>query len=626
MRLSTATIPGSDSLFDSLDSIAAAGFTGIELNESDLIRFDGAPEEVSRRAASLGLTVETFQYLHDFDDLSVSGRNKVFQRLERQLDLLQTIGAKTLLVAVSAHAKHTGRGPALIDDLAELTTRVNSRNARAALIALPWTRPIQTETQALALVEAIDHRALGLALNSCDCLSGGVPPSRLRSIPGARLFHVQLSDGPMGGGGVAQPNRRFGVLPGHGDLPLVNFVRILARLGYTGPWSLAYASHRLSDHQNTLTADGFRALVALLDEAARVEPALSTPMPDLPARVYPTGFEFIEFAVDEESHSMLTEILRTLCFRKERQHVSKSVQLWRQGAINVVVNSETKGFAAESFARNGPSVCDMALRVRDANQAVMRAKQLGTREFFQPVAAGESEIPAIRGVGGSVVHFIDEKSDLHRLWDIEFDAVPKTQAVPPAGLRRIDHVAQTMLYQEMQSWLTYYTTTFEMDKTSIVDVDDPCGVVFSQAIASPEGEVRLNLNGVEEYDTFAGTFLVEQFDAGVQHIAFMSDDIFETSAHLKRSGMVRLKIPDDYYVELKDRWQLNTELVEQLRANHILYDRDGDGEYFQIYSVPFFQGFFFEVVERRGGYQGYGARNAPIRLAAQLRNMQDSRV
>jgi 4-hydroxyphenylpyruvate dioxygenase len=218
------------------------------------------------------------------------------------------------------------------------------------------------------------------------------------------------------------------------------------------------------------------------------------------------------------------------------------------------------------------------------------------------------------------VHFIDEKSDLHRVWDIEFDPAPKTKAPQPAGLRRIDHVAQTMRYQEMQSWLTYYLTTFQMEKADVVDVVDPSGLILSQAISSPEGEVRLNLNGAGGQGTFAGTFLSKGDGAGVQHIAFASDDIFETSAQLATAGFERLTIAANYYDDLQTRFGLNEGLIKALRDANILYDRDGRGEYFQIYSASFWGGFFFEIVQRRGGYDGYGARNAPIRLAAQMQH------
>ena len=180
-----------------------------------------------------------------------------------------------------------------------------------------------------------------------------------------------------------------------------------------------------------------------------------------------------------------------------------------------------------------------------------------------------------------------------------------------------------MRYQEMQSWLTYYTSTFQLEKAKVVDVADPSGVVLSQALSSPEGEVRLNLNGAGERRTFAGAFLAEGFGAGVQHIAFLTDDIFETSQQLEESQFDRLKMPDNYYEDLAATFGLDAETIEALRLGHILYDRSGGSEYFQIYSAPIYQGFFFEIVQRRDGYQGYGARNAPVRLAAQSRNIRE---
>lgn len=620
--VATTSVPGD--LIAKLEAIAESGFTGFELYEPDLTGFSGPPEAVNRRAAALGLSIDVFQPFHEFEGLSGALRDRAFARLDHKLNLMQTLDAKTLLVGSSTHAQSNGDRQAIQDDFAELAERLGQRGIRAALIALPWGRHIQTEMQALEIVQAVDSPHLGLALNSFFSLADGSQPARLRDIPGDHLFHVQLSDAPALDFDIRQLKSHFGLLPGQGGLNLASFVRIIARLGYDGPWSLARVSDTTQGSRDSYARDGFRALVSLLDEVARSEPALVAPLPDLPPRVYPTGIEFIEFAADEAARKPLTEMLEALCFRKERQHVSKSVELWRQGAINLVVNAEATGFAGKAFAEHGPSVCDMGLRVRDADQTVARATALGAPKFSQPVGTGELDIPAINGVGASVVHFIDEKSDLHRVWDIEFDAVPRAQETPPAGLRRIDHVAQTMRYQEMQSWLTYYTTTFEMQKSSVVDVVDPAGLILSQAIASPEGEVRLNLNGAGERRTFAGAFLADRFGAGVQHIAFLSDDIFETSEHLAGAGFSRLSISPNYYDDLQAQFGLDDSLTTRLRDGNILYDRDGRGEYFQIYSTPIFEGFFFEVVERRGGYQGYGARNASIRLAAQMQYNQES--
>lgn len=622
MRLSIATTSVPGDLATKLETIAGAGFTGVELYEPDLTGYAESPARVGRLARNLGLSIDLFQPFHDFEGLQGELRGKAFDRLDRKLDVMGELGASTLLVGSSTHAEASNKPDAVLADFAELADRAGKRNVRAALIALPWARHIQTEIQALDLIEQIDSPHFGLAINSFFSLADGSKPARLRDIPGHRLFHVQLSDAPALDFDIRKLKRLFGMLPGQGGLNLEGFVRVLAKARYQGPWSLARVHDSTQVGGETFARDGYRALVTLLDEVARTEPTLRAPIEELPARVYPTGFEFIEFACDEGFGTELKRMLSALSFRMERKHISKSVELWRQGAINLVVNNETEGFAAQAFKNHGPSVCDMGLKVKDAGQTVARATALGAPEFSQPVGTGELDIPAIKGVGGNVVHFIDEKSDLHRVWDIEFDAAPKAAATPPAGLRRVDHVAQTMRYQEMQSWLTYYTSTFEMEKSRIVDVADPSGVVLSQAISSPEGEVRLNLNGAGERRTFAGAFLADRFGAGVQHIAFLTDDIFETSDALTEAGFERLAISSNYYADLKAAFGLEDELVARLLAGNILYDRDGASEYFQIYSVPIFEGFFFEVVERRGGYQGYGARNASIRLAAQMHYQQ----
>lgn len=624
LSVATTSVPGD--LSRKLEAIAAAGFSGFELNELDLTGFSGTAKEVAAQASGLGLSVDAFQPFHDFEGLKGSAREAALARLDQKLSVMQDLGARTLLVGTTTHKDASGDIEAATADLSELAERVGKAGCRAALIALPWARHTKRETEAFALVEAVNSPHLGLGLNSYFSLADGSMAARLRDIPGERIFHVQLSDAPALDFDISRLKSHFGLLPGQGGLNLASFVRVLARAGYSGPWSLARVSATAADSRETYARDGYRALVSLLDEVSQTEAKVPQPLPDLPQRVHATGFEFIEFAVDSRDHAVLTSVLSALTFRKERTHRSKAVELWRQGAVNIVVNSETKGFAAEARREHGPCICDMGLRVHDAAQTVKRALMLGAPAVSQPVGSGELDIPAIKGVGGSVVHFIDQKSDLHRVWDIEFDPVPKTQAPQPAGLRRIDHVAQTMRYQEMQSWLTYYLSTFQMEKADVVDVVDPSGLVLSQALSSPEGEVRLNLNGAGERRTFAGAFLSKGFGAGVQHIAFASDDIFETSAHLEHAGFPRLKISANYYEDLRTRFGLTDELVSALRAGNILYDQDGRGAYFQIYSTAFWGGFFFEIVERRGGYDGYGARNAPIRLAAQMQHSDEAEI
>jgi 4-hydroxyphenylpyruvate dioxygenase len=618
MSITIATTTVSGDLVSKFDKIADAGFRNIELYEPDFIGFSGSAADVAVLAKNRGLNIQMLQPFADLEGFSGVAKTRAFDRLEQKFNLMQALNSKLLLVCSNCSQHASGRNEDIMSDLHKLASRAEERDVRIAYLALPWAAHIKTELHAYELIKQIDHPNLGLCLNSRLTLGDGSRPARVKDIDGKYIFHVQLSDMLRTNDNLPLLNNQFGVLPGQGNLNISGLVRLLTNNRYKGSWSSSdVGSRRSFDNGSSAATDAFRALVNVLDEVRSNTPNADFEIPELTERVYASGFEFIEFAVDEESRNTLTNLLTSLRFRKERRHLTKSVELWRQGSINIVVNSDKAGYARAAFDKHGATVCDMGLRVQDAEKTVKRAMALGSPEFSQPLGTGELNIPAIEGVGGNVVHFIDEKSDLHHVWDIEFKPTKIDEVKQPAGLRRIDHVAQTMRYDEMQSWLLYYTSTFEMQKTSIVDVVDPSGVVASQAIRSPEGEVRLNLNGVEGSNTIGGNFLADSVGAGVQHIAFLTDDIFETSNLLAEAKFQRLEISPNYYSNLHNEFGLSVELVQQLKSGNILYSQHDDGEYFQIYSQSIFNGLFFEVVERRNRYDGYGAENAPIRLAAQ---------
>jgi 4-hydroxyphenylpyruvate dioxygenase len=187
-----------------------------------------------------------------------------------------------------------------------------------------------------------------------------------------------------------------------------------------------------------------------------------------------------------------------------------------------------------------------------------------------------------------------------------------------AGLQRVDHLQQVMLYDEMLSWLLFYTSLLEVEKTPAQDVLDPGGLVKSQVVQSDDGRLRLVLNGSQSGRTQTSRFLSEAFGSGVQHIALSTDDLLATVRQLEANGMKLLPVPENYYDDLEAKSELTMELIDTLKAHNIFYDREGDAEYFQVYTATIEDRFFFEIVERRG-YRGYGAVNAPIRLAAQAR-------
>jgi 4-hydroxyphenylpyruvate dioxygenase len=175
-----------------------------------------------------------------------------------------------------------------------------------------------------------------------------------------------------------------------------------------------------------------------------------------------------------------------------------------------------------------------------------------------------------------------------------------------------------MHYEEMLSWLLFYSSLLDVTKTPQLDVIDPGGIVRSQVVQTADGALRIALNASQSQRTLSSRFLTHYFGSGVQHIAFATDDIVTTVKRLRANGVEMLSIPENYYDDLEARSDLAADRLDVLRANDILYDRDEAGEYLQVYTRNFQGLFFFEIVERRG-YKGFGAVNAPIRLAAQAR-------
>ncbi len=175
-----------------------------------------------------------------------------------------------------------------------------------------------------------------------------------------------------------------------------------------------------------------------------------------------------------------------------------------------------------------------------------------------------------------------------------------------------------MQYDEMLSWLLFYNAIFDFRRLPQIEIADPGGLVQSQAITNADGSLRLVLNGSTATRTLSARFLSDFFGSGVQHIALSCEDIFAAVAEMRARGLSFLEIPDNYYDDLEAKYEFDATTMTLLRANRILYDRDGNSEFFQIYTHTFDERFFFEIVERRN-YQGFGAANAPIRLAAQTR-------
>jgi 4-hydroxyphenylpyruvate dioxygenase len=256
-------------------------------------------------------------------------------------------------------------------------------------------------------------------------------------------------------------SRHFRNMPGQGDLDVAGFLAAVEATGYRGYLSLEIFNDQFrAGSARRVAVDGRRSLIAVMDQVAAGSPdqAPIVRTAGLPARAEPLGIEFIEFAVDEESGAELARLFAGLGFARSGRHVSKDVEWWRQGGINLVINSEREGFAHASYITHGPSVCAIGLKVDDAERAMARARALLAQPFSQAVGPGELEVPAIRGVGGSLLYFTDPKSALAHVWDIEFrpgDHARDGRSPAGAVLLSVDHVSQSMEYDEMLSWLLF---------------------------------------------------------------------------------------------------------------------------------------------------------------------------
>ena len=623
MKTSIATVSISANLPEKLTAIAAAGFDGIEIFEQDFIAHDGAPREVGQMIRDMGLEIMLFQPFRDFEGLPEPLRAKAFDRAERKFDLMQELGTDLVLVCSSVHPEALGGVDRSAEDFRALGERAAKRGLRVGFEALAWGRHVNDHRDAWEIVRRADHPNVGLILDSFHTLSRKIDPETIRRIPGDKIFFVQLADAPLIEMDLLYWSRHFRNMPGEGDLPVKDFMKAVAATGYDGPVSLEIFNDQFrGGSPKTIALDGHRSLIYLMDQVCREEKGTHLQGPPMPDRIQVKGVEFVEFATRGQDAETIQNVLSTLGFRNAGRHISKNVTLWQQGDIRIVLNQETTGYANSSFITHGTTVCDIGLSVTNAEQTVERAGKLGAKPFSQPLGPRELDIPAIRGVSGSVMHFLDGDAAGRDVWTVEFNQNLSDADFADAGLTRIDHLAQTMSYDEMLSWTLFYTALFQMEKAPMVDVIDPDGIVRSQAVAALDGTFRITLNGAETHRTLAGHFLADSFGSTVQHMAFASEDIFATAARFAELGFAPLPIPSNYYDDVAARFDLEAGLLDAMKRYNILYDKDGNGEFFQMYSKPFGGGIFFEIVERRNGYKGYGAPNAPFRIAAQKRLMR----
>ena len=623
MQRSIATVSLSGTLPEKLDAIAAAGFDGVEIFENDLLYYDGSPREVRQMCADLGIAITLFQPFRDFEGCRRERLARNLERAERKFDLMQELGTDLVLVCSNASADCVGDASILLDDLSLLAEHAGKRGLRIGYEALAWGKHVNTWQQVWNLVRQVDHPSLGVLLDSFHTLSLKGDPSAIAQIPGDKIFFVQMADAPILAMDVLEWSRHFRCFPGQGEFDLAGFLAPIIKSGYTGPLSLEIFNDGFrAAPTRANAADGLRSLLYLEEKtrqrlaeeqsAAPVDILFETP----PASEY-DGIEFLEFAVDESLGAKLSHWLERLGFVKAGQHRSKAVSLLRQGEINLILNCEPYSFAHNFFEAHGPSLCATALRVKDSAKALERAVAFKGQPYRGLVGPNELELAAVRAPDGSLIYLVDASEG--GLYDTDFNLQANTAC--GGGLLRIDHMAMALPADSLDSWVLFYKSLLDFEADDEVVLPDPYGLVKSRALRSRCSSIRLPLNISENRNTAISHALSSYRGSGVHHIAFDCADIFAEVRRAKEAGVPLLDIPLNYYDDLAARFDFDEEFLSELAYYNVLYDRDAQGgELFHVYTEPFEGRFFFEIIQRKNGYVGYGAANVAVRLAAMAKS------
>ncbi len=622
MLRSIATVSVSGTLVEKLAAIRAAGFDGVEIFENDLLYFDGSPADIRRRCADLGLQIMLFQPFRDFEGVSKERLAQNLNRAQRKFELMHELGTDLVLVCSNVNANVIADDALIVDQLGQLAMLAEREGVRVGFEALAWGKHVYSYRHAWKLVDAVNHPRLGVILDSFHTLSIDDPVDPIADIPGDRIAFVQIADAPLQKMDVLEWSRHYRCFPGQGDFDLARFADRVLATGYAGPFSLEIFNDGFRAAPTAATAkDGYRSLLYLEEQAARKHAGAPAAQPLFtpPAPPSHSGFQFIEFAVDSTGAPRLAQRFAEAGFHKAGKHRSKDVTLFQQGDASIVLNAETDSFASEFFHTHGLSLCASAFQVDDAARVFERATSFGYAPFSGRVGPNERVVPGVRAPDGSLHYFVDARPDEPTLYEADFVLTPENGAQAGQGaLERIDHVCLNLPADQLDTWILYYKAVFGFEAEPAWLLPDPYGLVRSRAVRSADGSVRIVLNASEDGRTSTAQSLHTYHGCGLNHVAFVTDDIFAAVEQLRARDVRLLRIPSNYYDDLEARYDFADSTVAKMRDAHILYDRDAQGgEFFHVYTEQMDGRFFLEVVQRKGGYDGYGAVNAPVRLAAQ---------
>jgi 4-hydroxyphenylpyruvate dioxygenase len=593
MRTSIATVSLSGSLTEKLTAASRAGFDGVEIFENDLLASPLTPEEIRARCADLGLTIDLYQPMRDIEAVPEAEFARNLRRARHKFELMRRLGTDTVLVCSSVSPLAEDDDALAAAQLSQLADLAQEFGVRVAYEALAWGRHVSTYDHAWRIIEAADHPALGTCLDSFHILSRGSDPKDLEGIadiPGEKIFFLQLADAPLLAMDVLQWSRHYRCFPGQGGFDVAGLVRHVLSAGYDGPLSLEVFNDVFRQAEAGPTAvDAQRSLLVLQETVGVLEP---------PAPVVPTGIAFAELVTPDAEP--VSALLGALGFARTARHHGKPVDLWQQGEARILVNT------GSALRRDGTALAAIGLESPDPEGAARRAEALLAPVLPRRRTPADAQLDAVAAPDGTELFFCARTTPEHPGWRADF--TDTTGQLPTGtGVQRIDHLALTQPWHHFDEATLFHRSVLGLQAQESVDVADPYGLLRSRAVTNPDGSVRIALS--------VGAAPTEH-GAPAQHIALATEDVVAAARRFRDSGGQLLRMPANYYDDLAARFDFTEGELETYEDLGILYDRDAGGEFRHCYTRTVGR-VFFELVQREPGYRGYGAQNAPVRLAAQ---------
>lgn len=601
MRKSIATVCISGSLDEKLTAIARAGFDGLELFENDLVTSAMTPELVAQRCADLGLAIYLYQPFRDFEAVDPAQFDRNMERAKRKFELMNRLGVDLALFCSNVGTATIDGDHLAIDQLGELASLAARSGVRVAYEALAWGKFVSTYDHAWNIVDQVGHDSLGVCLDSFHILSRGSSLESIGRIPGEKIFFCQLADAPAMTLGVLEWSRHHRLFPGEGSWDLTGFVNALLDAGYAGPLSLEVFNDSFRQGDPTITArDALRSLIVLEDSVRASRSARTgTELAALPPLQEPTGFSFVELQPGEGSQA--TTLLGQLGFQRIGKHRRKEAELWAQGDARIVVNYSLLGRV--------PKLVAVGVDVADVHAASERARSLKSNVVPRDVTADEEILRAVAAPDGTEFYFSGDPAHTGH-WSTEFSPAPGlVPAGSASGITGIDHVALVQPWQRIDEAVLFFRSVLGLiANDSATDLPGQHGLIRSRSLTNRNRAVRLALNV---------TPIQADLDEGYpNHIALLTQDLVATVDALRTRGLRLLPVPENYYEDLQSRSPLAESRIACLRHRDIFYDSDEHGEFLHAYTRAV-GSVYFELVQRMNGYDGYGAANAPVRLAIQ---------